>query len=81
MWPPQDHSDNERKYGHQLTEGWELQTAATGHPFLTSALHISPGNPRLFPANLWTPLEMSPFGGWGWLGTAHSLSCPDLMPR
>lgn len=31
-WPAQDHSDNERKYGHQLTEGWGFQTTAASPP-------------------------------------------------
>ena len=31
-WPAQDHSDNERKYGHQLTEGWGFRTADTSPP-------------------------------------------------
>ena len=31
-WPPQDHSDNERKCGHQLPEGWGFRTAATSPP-------------------------------------------------
>ncbi|XP_010814738.1 intercellular adhesion molecule 2 isoform X1 [Bos taurus] len=58
----------------QLTESWEFRTAA-GHPFLTSALHVSPGSPQLFPANLWTPPEMSPFGGWGTLAAFLALLC------
>ena len=59
----------------QLIESLEFQTAATGHPFLTSALHVSPGSPQLFPANLWTPPEMSPFGGWGMLAAFLALLC------
>ena len=58
----------------QLTESWEFRTAA-GHPFLTSALHVSPGSPQLFPANLWTPPEMSPFGGWETLAAFLALLC------
>ncbi|XP_007175811.1 intercellular adhesion molecule 2 isoform X1 [Balaenoptera acutorostrata] len=33
------------------------------------------GSSRLFPASPWTPLEMSPFGGWGLLSAFLALLC------
>ncbi|XP_033703352.2 intercellular adhesion molecule 2 isoform X2 [Tursiops truncatus] len=52
-----------------------VPAAAPGHHSLTCALHLSPGGSRLFPGSPWTPLEMSPFGGWGLLSAFLALLC------
>ncbi|XP_044794698.2 intercellular adhesion molecule 2 isoform X2 [Bubalus bubalis] len=48
-----------------------------GHPLSPSRQHLlaDTGSPQLFPANLWTPPEMSPFGGWGMLAAFLALLC------
>ena len=79
MWPPEDHSDNERKYGHE-----RRKAGGSGLP-----LQVPPPAPRLpdrrpaplcrqssmFPVSLRMPLEMAPFGGWGALAAFLSLLC------
>ena len=50
MWPPEDHSDNERKYGHERRKaggsGLLLQVPPPPPASLTGTLHLSAGSPQ-----------------------------------
>ena len=78
-WHPQDHSDNERKCSHQLPEagGSGLQLQVLPAACLTRALHLSRQSSAL-PCEPADATRDVPF--W-WLGNAHSLSRPALLPR